>query len=299
MHPTTALEELGGIATLRQLRTMCARGDLARCLAGGDVIRSTRGRYTLPTTESSLAIAHELTAVVSHSSAALLWGWEVRLPPPIPHVTVRRNRKVTPGMRAKAQLHFADLGEDDVTNGRTGRRRTLIDCLAGLPQDDALAVADSALRHGDITHTALVALAEQIRGPGATRARFVAKHASALAANPFESALRSISLEVPGLDLRPQVNLFGLRGFLGRPDLTNTDLFVIVEAESHSFHSRRGDLRADCQRYTCFVVEGWLVIRFAWEDVIHERAYVRRELQALLALAVKQAMLRDQGSSAA
>lgn len=299
MHPVSALEFLGGIGTMQQLRQLSSRSDVDRCVASGDLIRSQRGRYVLPGTEESLATAHSMTGIVSHTSAALLWGWEVRQQPDKPHVTVRRGRRVQPEMRSRAHLHYAELRPDDIVDGRTNRLRTLRDCLAGLPLDDAMAVADSALRHRAVTHDALQRLAHGIRGPGAGQARFVAEHASALAANPFESALFAISTEVPGLNLQRQVSIHGPDGFIGRADLANDELLVIVEAESHSFHSRRGDLRRDCQRYTSFVLNGWLVLRFAWEDVMHERDYVLRELTRLRDLAVKLAVVQKAVCAAA
>ncbi len=48
-------------------------------------------------------------------------------------------------------LHRADLAPQDVVGSVTSVRRTLTDCLRWLPFDEALAVADSALRHGAVT----------------------------------------------------------------------------------------------------------------------------------------------------
>jgi hypothetical protein len=45
-------------------------------------------------------------------------------------------------------IHVGDLHPSEVDDGRTTKSRTLTDCLRGLPFDEALAVADSALRHG-------------------------------------------------------------------------------------------------------------------------------------------------------
>jgi len=59
---------------------------------------------------------------------------------------------------------------------------------------------------------------------------------------------------------------------------------LVVEAESHSFHSRRGALRRDCRRYTKLVLLGWRVLRFAWEDVMFEQGYVRECLEEMAAL---------------
>ena len=101
----------------------------------------------------------------------------------------------------------------------------------------------------------------------------MAREASGLAANPFESVLRAIALDVPGLDLRPQV-VIAEGGWVGRPDLVDTERRLVVEAESFEFHGRRAALRRDCERYTALTLLGWTVLRFAWEHVMFEPAYV-------------------------
>lgn len=69
---------------------------------------------------------------------------------------------------------------------------------------------------------------------------------------------------------------------LGRPDLVDPDLRLVVEAESHRFHSRREGPRRDCRRYTAFAVAGWRVVRFSWEDVMFRPEYVREQLELLV-----------------
>ena len=56
--------------------------------------------------------------------------------------------------------------------------------------------------------------------------------------------------------------------FLGRPDLVDEHLRIVVEADSFEWHGERAALRADARRYNAFVVNGWLVLRFCWEDVM-------------------------------
>ena len=84
-----------------------------------------------------------------------------------------------------------------------------------------------------------------------------------MAANPFESVPWAIGLDVPGLALRAQVVIRDGEG-AGRPDLVDESQRLVVEAESHSWHSRRGALRRDCRRCTKLVLLGWRVLRFAW-----------------------------------
>ena len=269
-----ALHRLGGVATRRALVQATSRGDFDRAVAAREVVRDGHGRYSLPVADEALRAANRLGAVVSHRSAALHWGWETKTPPPLPDVTVRRNRVVAMERRDGVALHRANLAASAVLGLVTSRERTIVDCLRSLPFDEALAVADSALRHRDIRPRRLIELADAIKGPGAPQARRVAREATHLAANPFESVLRAIALDVPGLDLRPQQVITDSTGS-GRADLVDRDRRLVVEAESHSWHSRRGALRRDCRRYTKLVLLGWRVLRFAWEDVMFHQDYVR------------------------
>lgn len=106
--------------------------------------------------------------------------------------------------------------------------------------------------------------------------------ACAEAANPFESVLRAIALDVVGLDVRPQIPIYD-PGFLGRPDLVDERLQIVIEADSFEWHGGRVALRRDAQRYNALVVHGWLVLRFAWEDVMFQPTMVQGVLEAAVA----------------
>lgn len=271
------LTVLGGVASRAALLESGSRAELDDALRTGEVVRVARGRYALPAASHALVAAHRLSGVASHLSAALLLGWEVKAPPNRPHVTLPKNRKLIGG--AGVVVHRTTLGADDVNGAVTSADRTLLDCLRSLPSDEGLAVADSALRHG-FSHRRLVALAARAKGPGSTQVRRVAGRASELAANPFESVLRDIALDVPGLNVRPQVPVFGA-DFLGRPDLADGELKIVLEADSFEWHGGRTALQRDCRRYDNFVAAGWLVLRFAWEDVMFDRDWVRAVITAV------------------
>ncbi|MDQ6686288.1 MAG: endonuclease domain-containing protein [Actinomycetota bacterium] len=297
MHPVAALERLGGAAPRGRLLRLTDRAELDRLVLSGDILREARGRYALPTAAQALRTANALTGVASHLSAAAHWGWEVKTQPVLPHVTFRRNRNVTAAQRRLVIPHWAELGPDDVRDEWvTSKARTLSNCLTALPWDEALAVADSALRHEDISQVGLVMLTAGMTGPGAARARAVAAEASAEAANPFESVLRAIALEVPGLSFRPQRTI-SAPGFWARPDLVDRERMLVLEADSHTWHSSREALRRDCRRYTGLTIRGWIVLRFAWEDVMFAADEVRETLVRLAALAAERA--RPPDSSAA
>ena len=278
---------MGGVSSRRALLRHAPRRDIDAALRQGRILRDARGRYALPAAHEARRAANRLSGVVSYGSAALLHGWEVKAVPDKPDVTVRRKRHLTPAQRDQVTPHWADLAQHEHQRGVTSVERTLVDCLRWLPFDEALAIADSALRHRSVSKSRLEELAGSLRGPGAEQARRVAREASPLAANPFESVARAIALDVEGLDLEPQVVIKDRTG-RGRADLVDRERRLVVECESHSWHSRRGALRRDCRRYTKLVLLGWRVLRFAWEDVMFHPEYVRECLAAAAALIAEQ-----------
>ncbi|WP_435745944.1 DUF559 domain-containing protein [Nocardioides sp. SYSU DS0663] len=274
------LERLGGTATRRELVAATSRSAVDRATTSGDLLRLARGRWALPAVDDALKAAHALSGTVSHSSAALLHGWAVKAVPTKPHVTVPRNRKLV-DPATDLSIHRADLLPADREGLLTSPARTLLDCLRTLPFDEALAVADSALRDG-FGSANLTSVTDGARGPGSARARRVAGFADARAANPFESVLRAIALDVPGLDVEAQVEIWEPE-FLGRVDLADRRLRIGLEADSFEWHGGRDQLASDCRRYNGLVVHGWLVLRFSWEDVMFHPGEVRRTLDAAVA----------------
>lgn len=102
------------------------------------------------------------------------------------------------------------------------------------------------------------------------------------AANPFESVLRAVALDVPGLNVRPEVTIRGKRQ-TARCDLVDVALLMAREADSFEWHGGRADLQRDARRYDELVVDGWLVLRFAYEHVMHDPQWVAMILQEAVA----------------
>ncbi|GAA4669161.1 hypothetical protein [Nocardioides nanhaiensis] len=243
---TSVLEQLGGVATRAQLLALTHRSAVDRAIDVGDVAVVARGRYVLARVDRAPAAAHRVGGHLSHLSAALHHGWSVLLVPPVPQVTVPRYRRLSPERRRDVELRWATLESDEVRDGATTPDRTLGDCLRHLPAREALAVADSALRSG-YSHARLARVTAELRGTGAPAARSIAARADGRAANPFESALRAVCLEVAGLRVRPQVSLHG-REFLGRPDLVDVHLRIVLEADSFTWHGDKASLEHDACR---------------------------------------------------
>lgn len=279
------LRELGGVATRAVLVAATSRLDVDRALESGLVVAVARGRYALPEVEQARAGAHALSGALCLTSAALHHGWAVKTVPDEPHVAVPRKRKVTPQRRTGVTLHYLDLAPEELDAGVTSKSTTLLHCLRMLPRSDALAVADSALREGD--RQALAIAVASAHGSGRARVQAIGRLARAEAANPFESALREIALDIPGLRLEPQLLITDTDPWC-RPDLVDRDLHLVVEADSFEWHGDRAALARDTRRYNKLVAAGWIVLRFCWEDVMFHPDHVRAVLLAVVARVVGQ-----------
>lgn len=281
VDPVLLLTRLGGVARWSQLRRRCSRRRLRRAVAGGRIVRTARGRYALPLADPARTAAGRLTGQVSHTSAALHWGWAVKTTPVVPHVTVGRHRTVDAERRGEVVLHYRDLADDECVDGWvTSQVRTVVDCCLDLPYDEALAVFDSAWRAGLKPREVQLAA---LRLPRRSRDRVlaVARAADPRAANPFESVLRAIVSAIPGIQVEPQVVIED-GPFAARVDLADERLRIVIEADSFEFHGSRKGLDRDCRRYNALVVRGWFVLRFTWEQVMFEPGLVAATVRALV-----------------
>lgn len=268
---------LGGVVTWWELRVVHRKRELLRAVEAGEIHRAARGRYVLPDAAEHLRRAQEVTATLSHLSAAVHRGWKVKTPPDDAQVTVRDKRRLTPAQQVGLQVHYADLPRTDVEHGVTTGIRTVLDCGRRLPFDEALAVADSALRSG-VDHDELRDRARLLRGPGSAAARRVVAHADGRAANPFESVLRALCIE-EGYELTPQL-VVTEPGMWACVDLGCERLRLAVEADGFEHHGTPRGLRKDCRRHTEFAVFGWSSMRFTHEDVMHHQSWTRWALRS-------------------
>jgi very-short-patch-repair endonuclease len=270
------------VATTAALLAACTEREIRAARSAGRIVRLRRGVYALPAAHAARETAARLSGTVTHLSAAQQHGWEVLYPPEFPWVAVPRKRAVT-----QADLESAVVVWSTATGPITDPLRTVLDCARRLSYIEGLAVADSALRHGDVAPLSLHAAAARVRGPGAPKVRRVARDATPLAANPLETALRAICREVPGLSVRPQVPI-ALPDFTVRPDLVDERLRIVVEVEGWTYHAQRETFARDVERYTLLVADDWLVARFWTEQILRRPDYVRDTLARLVAVAQRR-----------
>lgn len=278
MDVTEHLARAGGIAARRELEQATSRAALEKAVQSGRVLRVARGRYALRTASEGQQAAQRLTGTAVLLSAAAHWGWRTKWQPVLPQVAVGRGRKVSEAVRREVDVRWRSIPVDQVADGWvTTRVRTVHDCCALLPFDEALAVVDSALREGRVTRRDLLAL-DHVPGRLRRRVASVVMAGDARAANPFESVLRAIAVGVPGLEVRPQVRIDDAEGWIGRVDLADVALRIVLEADSHEFHTDADAFARDCWRYDRLAVDDWLVLRFPWLHVMLRQEAVRRLL---------------------
>lgn len=273
MSVAATLARLGGCATAKELRKHHRARVIKVAREVGEIERGGLGRYALPSVAEHRRRAHARKAAQSHLSAALEHGWKVKTVPETAQLTLPRHRRLRTEHKGGFEPHWADLEPSELEAGVTKPLRTVLDCARTLPFDEGLAVADSALRSGKVDKSDLQRTALALKGPGAAAARRVAKHADSRAANPLESVLRALTIEV-GLALTPQLEVAD-PGMYGRVDLGSEELRLVIEAEGYGTHGTRKGLRRDCQRHSLFAIWGWVSLRFAYEDVMFEQDWVR------------------------
>ena len=262
---TASRAEIGGVSQRR----------LTAAVREGLLLRPRRGVYTLPGLDAAVEGAQRASGVVSHRSAALLHGWGVLHEPSRPEITVPRHLRLDRSRRTGLHLRWRVLDEEDAVNGVTSPLRTVVDCARDLELPEALAVADSALRAGSLTRADLTEAAADLPRLGRARASRVLDLASADAANPFESGLRALATEATDELWVPQTPVLVRDGRLLHADTGCAELQIALEADSHTFHKTRADVRRDCWRYTEMTIARWVVLRFAWEHVMFEPDWVR------------------------
>jgi hypothetical protein len=225
-------------------------------------------------------------AVVSHRSAALLWGivggsqarWDITVPangggrsgPRV--VRLRRTRRLDP--RDVDRLRGVPV---------TSLPRTLIDLADDAPALLAKAVHEAEVRrildvravHEAIERTpgrrglAALRVALGPDGPEPSREAFVAAYLALCAAHGVPRPLVGTFLEADGVT--------------HEIDLLYRDERLMIELDGEAVHHTRRKFHGDRRRDAAFAARGYQTIRYTWERVTSEPSRVAAEVLAILA----------------
>jgi hypothetical protein len=274
-------------------RTAKAEGITEWQLRHRDILRTSRDTYLpgaaaldlRPRIEAVLLGAPS-TAVLSHLTAATVWGFELPLVPDDArvHLTVPPGSRVR--SRADRRVHCSVVPEPErrVLSRLpvTSPSRTWIDLAAVVPAGALLAVTDQMLARRFPADEFPRILARSRGRRGAAIARSVLACADPLAGSPMESVLRWLIHQV-GLP-RPvlqHVIRDAAGAFLAQVDLAWPEHRVVVEFDGDLHRERRVFVK-DLRRQNGIILAGWQLLRFSSADVLGRPAAVMGTLgQAL------------------
>lgn len=295
----TKLDDLArtqhGLLTGEQANRILGPSRKARWISDRRILSTQPGVFRLagaPETwhQSVLAAALAADAIVSHRSAAELWG----LIQPAGYVDVSVPPDRRPRLRPPAILHrIADL-HPELSVERSGMRvtdpvRTVVDLGLVLP---LWAVRD-ALSRGLTTKLLTVETVDRLRealgrkGRNGTGVMRKVLEARLLTAVVEESILERRFLDlVVGAHHLPapsfQHEVWSLGRFVARVDAAYPDLRLAIEVDGYSAHASPDAFQRDRTRQNRLVVLGWTVLRFTWADVIERPEAVANAIRSAL-----------------
>jgi hypothetical protein len=281
---TEVAERQHGVVTRAQLLDLgvsaaaidwrLARGTLRPVFRGvyapGHAALRDEGRWLAAT------LAYGPGAVLSHMSAAHLWGMRIGRDKNI-HVTTSVRNKSRPGLVVH---HSRMLTGADVTRERgiavTTSARTLVDLAAVLSYRELRTLAD----HGVRLDAAAVRRA-QARAGSRRGSRAIA-HLLGDGGLRTRSGLERQLLALCGAAglPRPLINA----RIVGRErDAAWPQARVVVEVDGHAFHAPRGAREDDHERDAELVLAGWRVLRFTDTQLEADPGQIAQRIAALLA----------------
>lgn len=278
----------GGVARAGEIApTGGRRRSLGRLVEEGRVVNHGGGCYALPEADPAIVAATRTRGLVACVSAASAHGLAVLPLSTAPHVAVpveRNPRRLAPGARGAVTIHREPPGMLTTAAHPEfphAERPVLVAAAVALArmlrcQDPLVAIAaiDSALNTRVCTPRDIASL---IAGPGRPSALSLLQECDGRSQSPIESVAR-VTLRRGGLRVEAGVPIAGV----GLVDLL-VEGRVVVELDGFAYHSGRREYREDRRRDRELLAQGYLVLRFTWEDVMRDPGEVVRAVRAALA----------------
>ncbi|MBA3278654.1 MAG: DUF559 domain-containing protein [Geodermatophilaceae bacterium] len=227
-------------------------------------------------------------SLISHDSAARIWGIDLPRAAESELIQVIAPRALRPKHRADRVVHEAvRLGPADADTVEgvavTSPARTWWDLATSLAPADLLAVTDQLLRSWSPRLLLERMLSEHTGDRGAVRARGALRYGDSRAESRMESVLRWVLIEggLPAPELQHVV--VDTTGFIARVDLAYPLHMIAIEYDG-AVHRNSDVFIQDLRRQNRLVAAGWTVLRFSGSDVLARPAdVVSQVLQARLA----------------
>jgi hypothetical protein len=220
-------------------------------------------------------------AVLSHHSAAALWGIGFEVSGRIDVTLLRPGRVRRPGIRTRSR---PSLPASDITEHRgipvTTAVRTLIDVAGELASNRLERAVNEADKHDLVDPDRLRLALERYPGvPGVRPLRgLLDKHTFRLSDEELERRFRPIAA-ASGLPV-PLTKAW-VSGF--EVDFFWPGIGLVVETDGWRYHRTPAAQTRDARRFQMHTAAGLTPLRFSHWQVKHEPAYVRRILEHTLA----------------
>jgi predicted transcriptional regulator of viral defense system len=242
---------------------------------------TTRGRWM------AAVLACDPGAVLSHRSAAALWGLREDRRPSIDVTAPNRRGRAPTGISAHRN---GSLNAADRTSLHgipcTNVARTLLDLAAVLPVWELRKALSEAEVLRILDHDAVRRLIKRSRGRrGVARLRMLLDdiHPETKRTRSEMERLFLRMCDRAGLP-RPEVNVaLDVGGRQLRPDFLWRDAGLIIEADSRRYHDTDSAFQSDRRREQRLQLAGWRVSRCTWEQIDREPHVLAKTIRGLLA----------------
>jgi very-short-patch-repair endonuclease len=217
-------------------------------------------------------------AVLSHESAAALWGLAPR--PSFVVITVGgRHVRDRPGVRVH-EVKSLDIRDVQIHQGLpvTCPARTLIDCAGRGPVDRLLNEARVLKLVSDSAITAAMARCPGRKGIAALRGLLSDRYEQGYSRSGAERRLRRL---VKAAELTPPAFNTYVLGF--EVDAVWSAEKLIVEVDGHGAHGHRAAFERDRKRDQKLIAAGYVVVRFTWNQLTRRPFVVVARIAGALA----------------
>ena len=261
-------------------------------LRHGAIGRSVRDTYLPPGNPAdllsrarSVLLTMPPSSLVSHASAAVLWGIELPMAALSAKVHVVARREERPRHRPDRVVHeSARLVANDAAElsglAITSPARTWWDLATMLAPADLLAVTDQILRTWCSPQRLQEMLFRHIGERGAVRARRALRHGDPRAESRMESVTRWLLIEAGLPTPELQYPIRDQNGYVvARLDLAYPRLRIAIEFDG-AVHREAEVFARDLRRQNMLVNAGWTILRFSGADVLRRPAGVVAQVGA-------------------
>lgn len=276
----------------------CSDSVLHRLVSSGEVERVHPRVYRFTAASSSLTQRAKAASLyagegawLSHRSAAFKLGMIDRSPGIIELISERDLRACA---ELKVRMGRVPRSHATVRDGipLTNSIRTMVDLATVLSAERLEFVLDDCVYQGLVEIGRLMRCVESLGGAGRRRTRvlrdLLGVRGEGLAVpltvleRQFLKVVRNGGLDEPA----KQVNVKSDTTNTWRLDFVYRQHKVLIEVDGRRWHAGRPRVKSDMRRDNVMNVRGWIVLRFTWEDIMHEPEYVLDQIRRALGIAL-------------